>query len=232
MCDMSSHFPSASAGGYAAPGHEQYATNGYDRHHHHQPPPQPLPPSSGPAHHQPQYPPLQYGHYPRYVPTSFDRLPNDGTRPHDGTNPHPEPSPNHNFAWSAPPAPQPQPPAQVFSQPYDSCSSRGVLTPPHDPHDAYATCKLQSGLESGASPPPPPHHNSHHVYSAPGVPSPGPQPSSGNNNLSPLYPWMRSQFGQYLPVASPPCCMLSCTSALLPILSIPSACSPLCTLSH
>lgn len=202
MCDMSSHFPSTSStGGYAASNHDQYSANGYERHHHHhhEPQPHPLPPSSGPAaHHQhTQYAQLQYGHYPRYVPTSFDRLPNDGSRPHDGTNLHPETSPNHNFNWPAPPAPQPPPPsAQVFNQAYESCPNRVVLTPPHDPHDAYATCKLQSGLESGVSPPPPPHHNSHQIYSGPGVPSPGSQAGSGNNIHSPLYPWMRSQFGQ------------------------------------
>lgn len=209
MCDMTSHFPSSSAGGYAASGHEQYSpANGYDRHHHHlhQPPPPPAPqslhPSSGPAHHhhhQAQYPPLQYGHY-RFAPPSFDRLAADS-----GPSSHPEPSPGQHFGWSAPQPPPPPPPQQqqpqVFSQAYDSCSnSRAVLTPPHDPHDAYATCKLQSGLESSvgiAGSPPPSHHNSHQIYSGAGVPSPGSQATPGGNNLSPLYPWMRSQFGQY-----------------------------------
>lgn len=232
MCDMTSHFPSASAGGYPASSHDQYSANGYDRHHHHlhQPPPPPPPqpqslhPSSGSAHHhhhQAQYTPLQYGHY-RFGPTSFDRLPNDGP------NSHPESSPGQHFGWSAPQPPPPPPPpqqqqqpsAQVFSQAYDSCSNRAVLTPPHDAHEAYATCKLQTGLDSGVigASPPPSHHNSHQsLYPVAGVPSPGSQanPAAGNN-LSPLYPWMRSQFGQYafflifMPVLLSPVLGLSC----------------------
>lgn len=216
MCDMSSHFASSSAGGgySTASGHDQYTTNGYhDRHLQPPLPPPSLPSASGSAHHQQQYAPLQYGHhYPRYVPSAFERLPNDGT------NAHSEPSPNHNFAWSSssqqPPATQqlpphhppshPHPSAQVFGQPYDatavSCANRGSLTPPHDSHlDSYANCKMQSGLDSGlvipVSSPPPHHHNSHQIYPTSGIPSPGPQNNDHTNSL--IYPWMRSQFGEH-----------------------------------
>lgn len=170
----------------------------------------------GPPHHQ-HYQQLGYGPqgppYPRFPP--YDRI-SDHMRPIDGTNvSHHEPSPYYG-AQSVPPHQPPEPAQALCNQQlpppvqahcnqqsqYDSCGSRPSITPPHDQPLQYASCKMQpvhahsditppSGLVGS---PPPQHPAQHQMYPGP-VPSPG-QPNAGAMNSSPLYPWMRSQFGE------------------------------------
>lgn len=222
MTNMSSYFPAP--GGYVtAPPppatHDQY--NG--EAHHHAIPPQCHENGRGPPAHHHQYQQMQYGPaggqeppYPRFPGFRIDRNPLA-----EGTNPH-EPSPYSSYNCAAgggvpPPQPPPHPggpqpggPPGLTPQQYDSCGSRGSITPPHE--QQYASCKMQQGMHPhadglpgglaggppnmvGASPPPP-HHQHHQMYGGPpGVTSPSPQ-----NSSSVLYPWMRSQFGKSLAI--------------------------------
>ena len=191
MCDMSGpYFPANPATSYpAGPVHDQY--NG-DAHHHNMH-------ENGRPHHPSQYQAMGgYGQPMSYRPYPFDRIPDPSQmRGLDGTNAHHESSPYSSY--TAPPH-QP-PPAQALNQPqYDSCSSRPSLTPPHD--QQYSSCKMQSNLHhTDISPPatmvngsPPPHQVTHpSMYGAVG--SPG-QSNAASAASSPLYPWMRSQFGK------------------------------------
>ena len=214
MCDMSAYYPNNA--GYVSnppPPHDQY--NG-DSHHHHvmnachengRGPP--------PIH---QYHQMQYGtgqqpeppNYPLFRP--YNRL---EVKPcPDGTNAA-EPSPYYNCGTTTAPPPhppnaQPPPPHQQSVMPiqYDSCGGRGSITPPHESQQQYPSCKMQQpmhphndGLGPGlpnmmAGSPPSPHHPQHHqMYQSSGpVGSPN-QQNSNSAMSSPLYPWMRSQFG-------------------------------------
>lgn len=206
MCDMNTYFPNNATGYVPGPTHE-HPFNG-DAHHHgisgcHEN-------GRGPPHH-PQYS-MQYPDGPQLGPQAYPRFPPfnrlEPVRGLEGTNPHHvDPSPYYNCGGTtAPPstAPQqhtPQQPAQVMTQQqYEPCS-RGTLTPPHD-QQQYPSCKLQPGIHHndsmGTGPPslvggspPPQHPQSTHMYQGP-VPS----PSQNSNVQSPLYPWMRSQFGE------------------------------------
>lgn len=212
MCDMSTYYPN-NAGYVSGPTpHDQY--NGEAHHHHVMSGCQ----ENGRGPPLQQYHHMQYGAgqqtYPRFPP--FDRM---EVKPcPDGTNAA-EPSPYYNCGTNAAPAPHPppnapQPPPPPHQQPvipiqYDSCGGRGSITPPHESQQ-YSSCKMQQpmhphndGLGPGlpnmmAGSPPSPHHPQHHQM----YPSAGPvgSPNQQNSNSaisshSPLYPWMRSQFG-------------------------------------
>lgn len=171
-----------------------------------------------PSHHQ--YQQLTgYGQpsYPTRYPYTIDRMVD--TRPIDGTNAHHEPSPFGYGALPGPPLPPQQPPPAQDMQrltlnqsQYDSCGSRPSITPPHD-QQQYPSCKMQpvhphsdispNGVGPGGSPTSQSHQIAHQMYPGP-VPSPGQTNSGAAMNNSPLYPWMRSQFGEY----SPFCCFV------------------------
>lgn len=135
-----------------------------------------------------------------------------------------EPSPAASgFGWPPPPPPHSvQPPtaapsSQPTTSPYDSgCKANSVstsLTPPHESHpnsqqnqqppqqqaptvQQFVSCKMQSAHEvTGLGLNSPSHH---HMYSSSGGNSGAPSPGQTDamNNSSPLYPWMRSQFGK------------------------------------
>ncbi|XP_054162112.1 homeobox protein Hox-B7a-like [Oppia nitens] len=215
MCDMSTYYPNN--GGYVSgpTPHDQY--NGETHHHvmnacheNGRGPPQVHP------YHQMQYggqQTQQQPNYPRFPP--FDRI---EVKPcPDGTNPQ-EPSPYYNCNTNSAPAPhqpnvqQPPPPHQqsVIPIQYDTCGSRGSITPPHESQQQYSSCKMQQpmhphndGLSTGLPnmmaggppcSPPSPHHTQHHQMYQSGGPVPSPQQNSNPGLSSPLYPWMRSQF--------------------------------------
>lgn len=109
--------------------------------------------------------------------------------------------------------------APGFVDPYSS--QRSFDGHDYHHHHRYAG---NGSTESAASPPPP----------VPGVPSPGSQANSGSDNLSKLYPWMRSQFGQYhfsaliiCLFSQPLLCYVILACAFLPNLNFWSACPPL-----
>lgn len=203
MCEINPIYGFSGTAGYPpGPGAHDQLYNGDNGHGHHG-----LHENGrGPAHHQ-QYQQLGYGpqgpSYPRFPP--YDRIP-DHMRPIDGTNAHLEPSPYYG-AQAVPPQ-QPPPPAQALAQQqsqYDTCGSRPSITPPHEQPLQYPSCKMQpvhshndisppSGLVGS---PPPQHPAQHQMYPGP-PPSPG-QGSAAAMNSSPLYPWMRSQFGECRP---------------------------------
>lgn len=158
----------------------------YSHHQHHQP--------IHYANHQPQYP--------RFPP--YDRL--DVKHCVDVPN-QVEPSPYYNSCGPnvVPPPSQGHSPSltsmQSQPQPYE-CTGRGSITPPslegsNGPNGGqYGACKMQPTLLS---------HNDSMTPLCPDSPSPqmygsGPMgsPSQNSNSAisSPLYPWMRSQFGE------------------------------------
>jgi hypothetical protein len=220
MCDMSSYF-APNTGGYGvgvggAAGHVDQHNGDYS--HHTLTPCHENGRGGPPAHHQyPQIPfnqpggppggPNDYG--PRYPPYR-DMKHIDGTNlPHD-------PSPYYNYGNAVVPPPPTSHPSQgpppggpgMGQQQYDSCGSRGSITPPHDQQPQYASCKMQQPMHPhsdgmpggppnmvGGSPTPPHHGPPHHqMYQGPVASPPG--QNSGSALPSPLYPWMRSQFGE------------------------------------
>lgn len=199
MCEMSPYYPT-NTGGY-----DQFNGDHVIGQCH----------ENGRAHpHHQQYHTLQYSgapqaqpNFPRYPP--FDRL--EAIRPMDANNAHHDPSPYYNTPQPTTPH-QPPPPSQqaqaMTPQTYDNCGSRGTMTPPHE-QQQYPSCKMQQAmlphsdvLAAGpqtmvaGSPSPHPGAQNAHMYQGP-IASPN-QPSSGNSVGSPIYPWMRSQFGECL----------------------------------
>lgn len=222
MCDsMSPYFTNTANNlpaylGGAGPGHhEQY--NG-ELHSHmmacHESrgpvgPPQLLTYSHQHAHHQP----IHYGQqqYPRFPP--YDRL--EGKHCADGPSQAEQTSPYYNscaaVTATAPPptsqgpaaslAPLPQPPQQY------ECSGRGSITPPSLDGSSgpgqYGSCKMQTSMLThgdNITPlghnSPSPHHPQHQIYGSGPVGSP--TQNSNSAISSPLYPWMRSQFGKFV----------------------------------
>lgn len=226
MCDsMSPYFTNtgnnlpAYLGGTGPSHHEQY--NGELQHHmmgpcHENGRGPPMGPSQllsyshqHPHHHQP----IHYGHqqYPRFPP--YDRL--DGKLCAEGpsqaeTSPYysncaastaiPPPPPSQGPPPSL--APLPQPPAGAQYE----CTGRGSITPPSldgsNGAGPYGNCKMQPMLPThndsmtalGGHNSPSPHHGQHQIYGNGPVGSPS--QSSSSAIASPLYPWMRSQFGK------------------------------------
>ena len=167
-------------------------------------PPQLLPYSHQHAHHQP----IHYGHqqYPRFPP--YDRL--EGKHCSDGPS-QAETSPYYNCAATAPPPTSQGPPSSLAPlsqppQPYEQCTGRVSITPPSLDGSAgtggqYANCKMQSNMlthNDSITPighnSPSPHHGQHQIYGSGPVGSPTQNSNPGIS--SPIYPWMRSQFGK------------------------------------
>ena len=217
MCDsMSPYFTNtantlpAYLGGAGPNHHEQY--NGELQHHmmnacHENGrgpqigPPQILPYSHQHSHHQP----IHYGHQPYRFPP-YDRLENK----HCAEGPsQAETSPYYsNCASNAPPPPSQGPPASLVPLPQPpqqyECTGRGSITPPSlDGSNGtvqYGNCKMQPMLTHNDSMTPighnspSPHHGQHQIYGSGPVGSP--TQNSNSAISSPLYPWMRSQFGK------------------------------------
>lgn len=170
--------------------------------------PQLLPYSHQHTHHQP----IHYANhqpYPRFPP--YDRI--DVKHCADGASQQADTSPYYSCPSNGPPpptsqGPPPPPPlAALQQQPtaqYD-CSGRGSITPPSldGSNGQYGNCKMQPSLVShndSMTPigpnSPSPHHVQHQIYGSGPVGSPN---QNSNSALpSPIYPWMRSQFGKWL----------------------------------
>lgn len=197
--------------GYGSNGHYQNDMNG-DAHGH-----QLLSPYHENGRHHQAFGHLQYGPnqpYPRY-PSNFDRLSLHDVKPHEGTNAPLDTSQYPQYGCPTvpvthqPPPPPPAHPAQPL--PYDTnCGPRPSLSPQESQpqplsSQQYSSCKMLQHTPSTAlhplsndmSPvgqpisPPPPHmyHN-----------GPGGSAHSPNRTDGFLYPWMKSQFGESLPL--------------------------------
>lgn len=88
--------------------------------------------------------------------------------------------------------PPPSSQQQVDLQ-YNACGGRASITPPHE-SSQYPSCKINDGLPGPANivgPASPSPHGPHQMYQNPVSGSP-------QNSGSVLYPWMRSQFGEFI----------------------------------
>lgn len=133
----------------------------------------------------------------------------------DGVVSQSETSPYYsNCGGSGPPPPSQVGPVGGQSQPllplpqpavsqYEACSGRGSITPPSldgSNGGQYGSCKMQAMLpHTDTLPPlghnsPSPHHAHQQIYGNGPVGSPSQNSNSAIS--SPLYPWMRSQFGK------------------------------------